>query len=492
MLCLSCSGSIAAQQQLLIQDYREGADDSVEGRVYAFDNTITYEGTVDGEESAVFQYDRLTGNIETVLTASDLGESIQLVSAVIDDALYVTTGPSIFSSDVYIATTADLADLRLLHEGNGNHLSQIWTLAGNTFIIDEVAPDFETVNFTYHNSQGSTQRVFEGLEGRGVFFNISRYGTHYFLNFERITVDGASIFAFDIEREELLEIGELLPTYQDCGQVRQTKVVGSVLYLNCNQDFLYDLDELVEISTEDDRFELIADFESSVVINVDGDLYELDKTTGAKQLIGQGVVSAMQAIADEVIALSTQFESVTLLQVKPDGQKLVYGLDLPSTADVSILDAEFVGGKVHVLVRNDTDNTGQIYSVDQFGAELLATLSGVNGLNNMAVNADELVYWHDDATVGKELFAIRYWLTSVENNKGHQYDNLAYPSPTTGSISIAAEVNAVSLTVQDLAGRVRYSAVPSAADLRGLPAGVYILEVTTDSGAVLYDKVVKI
>jgi hypothetical protein len=486
-----------AQSPTLVQDYIGGPDGSIDGRIYNFQNKLTYEGFTELGEPVILQYDNNTDQISVLATSQDFdGEISSIASNTLEMVVFTRNGDvGSPNKNLYRAYENDFSDIiKLYNSGDADLLT--FRFHQDHYMILERYQDLgeDRVNFKIVSSDGTVDDFLIGLEGSSGDFRFTAVDGHFIVMPEVDYIDGKSVLVYSIEEKTEVPITNLIPDFQDCGILsRITTLNDNLIYYDCDKVYLYELNSNQYIDAPTDFFSIIYDKPDYAFIYYTGSLYKLIKSTGELEPVQHDVYYYRPFFS--TIVMTTPFGSnlnISLYNFETE-ELFTYPTDIPTDLSVRLTGFGIVPEGVHFVMYESFEDNGVISSINKNSYTVIDSVYNIN-FNNRPVAYDEDIYFtHQDPEVGNELFVIDYEVSSLNELAKKELISV-FPNPVIDYLQINhksdSKLNTIQIIDQD--GRIiKTEATQSILNVSQLNSGLYFLKVIYEDGEIWVSRFVK-
>lgn len=498
LIVLMCSLSLAQTPELVV-DYVEGAEGSVTGTVFHFQNTLVYQGTSDIGYPAILQYDKSTDAV-TVLTSSDDfdGEIAGLATNTLEILFLIRRGSE--GSPVrqlYRAFESDLSDITLLYDAGDAELITFRAHRDHYMIIEEYEVDNEAkVNLKVVATNGTVTDFLTALPGLATNYRFTAVDGHFLVQPREDLIDGKSILVYDILSGSEIPIIDLIPDFQDCGLLTRLGALNdNIIYYNCGSStFIYDLARAEYLPSDDRSYSFIYDRTDLLFVSYQGQIGKIIKSTGQ-----------FEAIEDQVLTFS--ISSPYLTTYTPNGldsdikimnletdQIFSFPLAIEINSFLFISRLAAVPQGIHMMLFDFDSGDGVMLKVDEDGMQVISEIPGLSFSDRPIVYGEDIYFTYNDPDVGRELFVIDYEVSSA-NEVSNQKKVSVFPNPASTTIRIESGEKAIpdNFQIIDSQGAIRIDQIyQPEVDISALQAGLYFIHLNYADGRIAIAKFLKV
>lgn len=487
LLILAIASLANSQSISLVQDVNPGTAGSVRGSSTVFNGSIYYVGFVAGQfGNQIIRYDRTTGSAAAITSAFN---SFDILLAATDQYLYVTDDDVLYRMD---PVSGGLTEL--FTNPTGREIESLVT-DGDLLVI---STSFSFSNLGVYAIKDDQSTVTELDAGN---FNDEVEVT---INDEFIALREKPDFGFSGSFQDLLvdrvtlvaATEEELASILFCGDTYNLAVFDDYIIYGCNdgeattyfRDMATGMEFIIDGSVEDVRVG-----KDYIFLDIDFDLYSMDKTTGELIMI----VSFIETIGNlneegTVLYFLKEFDDEILATdgSSPNESSFEFG---ESTLSYEINDVFAFGSRDVLLLDDGNDRFIKIIEGD--------AISDLNDLGEIDINStdmpfykfgNELVFSFDDDTYGPELFIADFMPTSTVEDQLESVQ--VTPNPVSDLLQLELEQNIAVIEIYDNRGILvkRLRNAQNNINVSNFPPGLYTLRVLDVHSKVYQSRFAKI
>ena len=478
-----------AQSLTLVEDYIDGEVGSIEGRVFQFQNTLTYEGIDEFGEPVILQYDKITDQVSILARNEDFdGEVTSVSTNTLEMTVFTTDGlGSTGRRNIYRAYESDFSDIQKIYNSGD---ADIWTFRfheGHYMIIEYYTDQNgdEKVNFRIVNPDGDVDDFLLGLSGSPFDFSYTAIDGHFIVAPELDYIDGKSVLAYSIEEKSEVPITNIIPGFQDCGVLsRMGAINNNIIFYNCESTNIYDLGREEFLNTQNLSYSIIHDKSEILYVTFDGGIYKFFKSTGQLELVADDYITFRPDGYSLIFAsLGSNGADISMLNFEND-ELYTFATDIPTDVNLRFTGFGSVPEGVHLTIYESTEDNGIIANINKEAFTVIDSVYNVNFLNRPVAYGEDVYYTHQDPAVGNELFMIDYEISSLNEIANEEIISVS-PNPVINNLQINHKSDAKLNSVQiiDQSGRiVKTASDQSLINVSQLNSGLYFLKAVYEGG----------
>ena len=496
LILFTCHINIA-QTPSLVEDYIMGEDGSVNGRIYQFQNTLTYEGFMQNGEPAILQYDKNTDQVSVLATSEDFDGDILSISSNTLEMVIFTNGDEEGSplKNIYRAYQNDFSDIIKLYNSGDADLLTFRFHQGHYMILERYTELGEDrINFRIVSSDGTVDDFLMGLEGSSGDFRFTAVDGHFIVFPEEQYIDGKSVFAYSIEEKSEVPFTNLIPDFQDCGLLTRISTLNdNIIYYECDKIYLYELSSNQYLDALTESFSIVYDKPEYIFITFNGSLFKFIKSTGELEPVQLDYYDFRLYFSTVVMTtLGGSGINISLFNFETE-ELYTYPTGIPIDVNLRFTGFGIVPEGVHFVLYESLEDNGIIARINEDSYTVIDSVYNVNFNNRPVAYGEDIYFTHQDPEFGFELFVIDYEVSSLNELVNEDIISVS-PNPVTDYLQIEhkSESKPNSIQIIDQNGRIIKTGIdPSTMNVSSLNSGLYFLRVNYENGKIGVTRFVK-
>ncbi len=477
-----------AQSPALVEDYIVGEEGSIEGRVFQFQNTLTYLGFSEDGTPAILQYDKNPDQVSVLATSEDFdGEISSLTSNTLEMIVFTREGPDGSpNKNIYRAFENDFSDIIKLYNSGDADLLTFRFHQDHYMIVEQYIVDGEDkINFKIVTKNGDVDDFLIGLDGSASDFRFTSFDGNFIVVPKLDYLDGKSIIAYNIDTKQEVPFTDIVPGFEDCGLISRIGGLNdNIIYYDCEGTYIFDTGLEQFLNTEDISYFILYDKPEFLYVIFDGGIYKFFKNTGQLELVIDEY-NAFRPYFSTIVLTKPGLNStdISLLNFETD-ELSTYSTDFPTNISLRFTGFGIVPKGVHLVIYESLSDNGVIANINEESFTVIDSVYNVN-FNNRPVAYDEDIYFtHQDPEVGQELFIIDYDVSSLNEIANEEIVSVS-PNPVTEYLQInhKSDSKLNSIQIIDQNGRiVKTVSDQSLINVSELNPGLYFLKAIYEGG----------
>ncbi len=488
---------ISAQSPVLVEDYIPGPQGSVDGRIYEFDNTLIYLGTNQNGEKAILQYDKASDQVVSLLTNEDVEGEIDVFFVSFDRAIIYTEVEGV-TKNLYLSRMSDFSDLTKIYDAENARITILRLSEDYLVVFEQISVNNEDrTNVKLITSSNEVIPLFEGLTGDPFDFTHTIVEDHFIFAPEENLIDGEAIFTYNIESGEFVPFTNISPEYVECGLfTRIYSAADRILYYECEEKIIYDLINEIYVEAPEEDFSFIQyDTDTHLYLNLDNNLYKIDKFNNTKEIILENI-RISRGFFSHFIALTTNAtneNNIDIVYMNYEDEVIhTFPTDFDTDDNHRLTGFGVVPSGIHTVVYEFVEDNGVIIRIDSDSFVEIDSVYNVNALNRPVAYEEDIYFSHQDPNVGDELFFIDYIANSTIDLIEASRIKI-FPNPAQNFIKVEhpEDFTPLSSSIFDINGViVRKNILQENIDIRNFASGIYLFNTTYSNGKTITQRFV--
>ncbi len=483
-----------AQSPVLVEDYLEGVEGSVEGRMYEYQNTLTYVGTTLDGGHGVLQYDKNSGVISEIVMDGDFENDIFFIGS-FSDELFLATAENNSIKVLYRSYERDLSDIEKIYDSGEANIRRFRFYEGYTLIFEDVLDVEEKTNIKIVSPDGEVTTLYSGLSGSGFRFRLTSVNDHFVIAPRDEAIEGESIVLYSLASNSIVPITNLLPDYQDCGLLsRLASINDNILTYECSETIIYDFSRSEYIPYSEGSLFVHYDKDNYIFASINGELFRINKESGLQEDIVDENVRASRTFRSSYLGLIENGAFYNIVYFDFETEELSSFTTTIPTTETSPRFTGFgiVPSGVHTVIYNNATKSGVLVNVNNNEYAVIDSVYDVSSVNRPTAYGDDIFFTHNDPEFGQELFWIDYTTSNTDDIIVH--GALVSPNPSSQTVKVLGkdgEAYGIS-EVRDMNGNVIFTNINTQElEVNQLSSGVYLLKYNLQNGRTASLKFVK-
>jgi len=479
-ILLFCLTSVFAQLPMLVEDYIEGPDGSITGRLFNFHDKIVYQGIAKDGEPAILTYDRQNDMIDVLIQESELEGELRLINAT-EDQIIIVTVEDFGMNRIYLAKTADLSDLKLIYNSEEFILARLRIYQENIIIHE-----FNIVEVGYENRikvihpDFTVSTLADSMDYFPLGYEISSTNGHFIFAHNSELIDNEFVQAYNVETRTPAPFTDVVPTYEACGFIQVFGIfLEDMLFYGCDESMIYDFnnERMIPVSVPL-RF-LSAVTNDFLYARNNTTLYQINLNTFETTELITNSNSSTNFPGIDGLDITNGVETQILHRTDyTTGSVTTYETDIPNDSTTLFTLAGVVPSGMHTILHNPNTNNGILVNIGTETMTIIDSVFSVSGINAPLAVEEDIYYMHNDPDVGNELFFLDYTLSSTFAPSATPKISIS-PNPSRDYIHIKLPQNleVVQGFIIDQSGRhIKMVKTQMRIDIRDLNVGSYYLK----------------